>query len=165
VKEITSGKILKENSITILIILLLLTPHIGPLFEETIETKTSGESTKEITLSRTDENEEIKKEVTSLSGDSFFINISKEKCLEFGFEHGDIIINDENQIFVVAGVAPALSDAGIGPDVLWLFDPQDNGKVSYWSDEPAKTNLRQEGFKKIEEKDKEKEKKEVFFLI
>ena len=27
------------------------------------------------------------------------------------------------------------------------------------------TNLRQEGFKKIEEKDKEKEKKEVFFLI
>ncbi|MEF3692330.1 MAG: hypothetical protein V3574_04740 [Candidatus Moraniibacteriota bacterium] len=131
------------------------TPH---KINITIENK---EAQEEITLF---ENDDSKKEVTSLSGDVFFVDISKEKCLRFGFEHGDIIINSKNQIFVVAGVAPYINNGVISHEVLWFFNPADNGKVSIWEDDPEKTNLRQEGFRKIEEEEKE-EKKEVFFLI
>jgi len=74
-----------------------------------------------------------KKNVESIKGRRFEIDISDEACsaLGLGFKHGDRIRHPNAGEGTVIGVAPATEGLDPEPNVLWYAIDGRDGKVSY----------------------------------
>ncbi|MDD5290419.1 MAG: zinc ribbon domain-containing protein [Patescibacteria group bacterium] len=83
---------------------------------------------------------------------TFLVDITDAKCLKYGFRHGDRAVDRDGYKLTIMGVAPAASGR---IDVLWYQLDDRGGMVSFWSSNPQKTNLREQGFRLLSEAEAE----------
>lgn len=83
-----------------------------------------------------------KKQVIALSGDVFFIDITRKALKRFGFQHGDRIEAKLSGLCsgpkwlpgTIMGVAHVQEwkESSRGHKVLWIAFDDDKGRVAYW---------------------------------